>query len=182
MPALAEYYKYTDRNGIIFWVDDENKIPPQYRDQGRKTVPKDKPGADSVVTVEKPKRYTKVIIINNQIIVPVVLVNKGHKTAATMILDTGASSTIIYPGLAKRLGINANRVSAGVSKIADGSQVASYMTKIDYIQVDDSVLRNPDIVIMPSMSDLGAEGLLGNSFLKYFHFAIDYDKQMLIWD
>lgn len=182
IPALAEYYKYTDRNGIIFWVDDEKKIPPHYRDQDRKAPPKDKPGTDPVVTVEKQKRYTKVNIINNQIIVRVVLVNKGRKIAANMILDTGASSTILYPGLARKLGMNRNKVAAGYSKIADGSRVASYMTKIDYIQVDDSVLRNTEVVIMPSMSDLGAEGLLGNSYLKYFHFMIDYNKQMVVWD
>ena len=182
MPALAEYYKYTDRNGIIFWVDDEKKVPPEYRDQEKKPAPKEKPESDAGVAADKKKRYTKVIIINNQIIVPVVLVNRGHKTAANMILDTGASSTILYPALAKRLGVNANKGAAAYSRIADGSQVASYLTKIDYIQVEGSVLRNPEVVVMPSMSDLGAEGLLGNSFLKYFRFAIDYDKQMLIWD
>lgn len=70
----------------------------------------------------------------------------------------------------------------GYSKIADGSQVASYQTTLDYLQVDDSVLHKPKVVIMPSTGSVGADGLLGNSFLKYFYFAIDYEKQLLVWD
>ena len=180
VPALADSYKYTDKYGITFWVDDESKIPPQYRGQNLKPAIKVKPETAPVVTVEKPKRYTRLNIVNNQILVKVVLVNQGQKTTANMILDTGATSTIIV--LAKKLGMNRNKVSVGYSKIADGSQVASYKTNIDYIQVDDSVLQKPDVVIMSSMGSVGADGLLGNSFLKYFYFAIDYDKQLLVWD
>lgn len=182
MPALAESFKYTDKHGIPFWVNDESNIPPEYRGKELKPAQKEPAAPVPVVTPQKPKRYTKLKIANNQIIVRVMLVNKGHKVAANMILDTGASSTIIYPALAKKLGINGNTVAKGYSKIADGSQVASYKTKIDYMQVDESVLHNPEVVIMSSMSNLGAEGLLGNTFLKYYYFAIDYDKQLLVWD
>ena len=130
----------------------------------------------------KPKSYTRVSIRNNQIIVPVTLVNQGRKVLAHLILDTGASSTIIYPALAQKLGMGRNKVAVGVSMIANGSQVKSYQATIDMIQVDESALRNPEVVIMPSVNNLGADGLLGNSFLKYFHFAIDYDNQVIVWD
>jgi len=181
-PAPAEYFKYIDRNGIIFWVDDENKIPPQYRNQVANTSPEVKSVPEHAEPPVKPKQTTKLIIANNQIFVPVILVNKGRRVVARMILDTGASSTVIYPALAKKLSLHSNRVSMGFSKIADGSRVKSFITKIDFLQVDDSVLRNPEIVVMVGMSDMGADGLLGNSFLKYFHIGIDYDNQMLIWN
>lgn len=89
MPALAASYKYTDTYGITFWVDDQNKIPVEYRNQERKLPPKNQPEPAPVSKMEKPKRYTKVTIANNQIIVRVILVNKGQRTAANMILDTG---------------------------------------------------------------------------------------------
>ena len=181
--ASAVYFKYVDRNGIIFWVDDENKIPPQYRNQVGNAPTDAKPASESPSPPPaKPKQITKLEISNNQIFVPVTMVNKGRKVEARMILDTGASSTVIYPLLAKKLGLQGNRVSMGYSKIADGSKVRSFITKIDFLQVDDSVLRNPEIVVMTGLSDMGADGLLGNSFLKYFHIAIDYDNQLLIWD
>ena len=181
--ASATYFKYVDRNGIIFWVDDENKIPQQYRNQLGNSVSETKPAAEPPPPPPaKPKQVTRLDISNNQIFVPVTMVNKGHKVEARMILDTGASSTVIYPALAKKLGLHGNRVAMGYSKIADGSRVKSFITKIDYLQVDDSVLRNPEIVVMIGMSDMGADGLLGNSFLKFFHIAIDYNNQLLIWN
>ena len=135
--ASAVYFKYVDRNGIIFWVDDENKIPPQYRNQQGNSVSETKAVSESPPPPAKPKQITKLEISNNQIFVPVTMVNKGRKVEARMILDTGASSTVIYPLLAKKLGLQGNRVSMGYSKIADGSKVRSFITKIDFLQVDD---------------------------------------------
>ena len=40
LPLLPDNKKYTDRNGITFWVDDESKIPPEYRGQDQKSAPK----------------------------------------------------------------------------------------------------------------------------------------------
>ena len=182
LPVLPDKVKYTDRNGIIFWVEGEGKIPPEYRGQSQEETPKEKTAAEPVVPIQKTKTYTKVSIRNNQIIVPVLLVNNGRKTSARMILDTGASSTIIYPALAMKLGMNRNQVAVGVSTIANGSQVQSYQAKIDMIRVDDNALRNPEVVIMQSIGNLGADGLLGNSFLRFFHFTIDYDNQVIVWD
>ena len=182
LPLLPDSKKYTDGNGITFWVDDENKIPPEYRGQEQSSPPKAKPAAEPAIPAAKAKSYTRVAIVKNQIFVSVVLVNKGRKATAKMILDTGASSTIIYPGLAARLGMNRNPVAVGISKIANGSQVTSYQANVDLIQVDGSALRNPEVVIMPSVSDLGADGLLGNTFLRFFHFSIDYDNQLIVWD
>lgn len=182
LPLLPDSKKYTDRNGITFWVDDENKIPPEYRGQEQASPPKAKSAAEPAVPAAKAKSYTRVAIVKNQIFVPVVLVNKGRKVSAKMILDTGASSTIIYPGLAARLGMNRNPVAVGLSKIANGSQVTSYQANVDLIQVDGSALRNPEVIIMPSVSDLGVDGLLGNTFLRFFHFSVDYDNQLIVWD
>lgn len=181
---MPEQFRYTDRNGIVFWVDDKSKIPPEYRNQEQRTenpaLPDQKTPA--VSATRKPQRTTAVRIANNQIIVPVRFVNKGRAVTARMILDTGASTTIIYPPLARKLAIGRDKASVGYSTIADGSQVLSYTAAIDYIQVDDSVLKSPEVVVMPQAAAIGADGLLGNSFLKFFNFTIDYGRQMIIWN
>lgn len=183
LPQLPDSYRYIDRNGIVFWVDSADMIPPEYRGQNQTAPSPQSIQAQPEPPPEKAKSYTRVSIRNNQIIVPVLLANRGHRTIAKMILDTGASSTIIYPKLARKLGLGGNKVAVGYSKIADGSQVASYQTKIDTIQIDESAaLKNPEVVIMDSVSDLGADGLLGNTFLRFFHFTIDYDNQVIVWE
>jgi hypothetical protein len=56
------------------------------------------------------------------------------------------------------------------------------LTKVDHIEVDDKILANAEIIVVPSHTNIGADGLLGNSFLRFFNFTIDYEKQLLIWN
>jgi len=58
----------------------------------------------------------------------------------------------------------------------------SLLTKVDHIEVDNKILANSEVVIIPSHSKIGADGLLGNSFLRFFNFTIDYEKQILRWN
>lgn len=182
-PPIPINYKYVDDTGLAFWVDDINKIPVKYRDQNKpkntdaveqKPVPTQKP--------EEKKYSTKISIVNNQIFVPVLFRNKGHRIKAKMILDTGASMTTIYPALATKLNLGKNKISRARSMIADGTTTDGLLTKVDHIEVDEMILANPEVMVMMQHSDIGADGLLGNSFLHFFNFTIDYKNQLLIWN
>jgi len=206
----AEYFKYTDRNGIVFWLDDKSKIPPpmpiqyKYEDKNgitfwvdaesqipdvyrKKVTPNieilDSPkSASKQISVEKPRYSTKISIVNNLIMVPVVFKNKGHNVKARMILDTGASVTTLYPALASQLKLNKNNLTRVRSINANGVPSESLLTKVDHIEVDDKILANSEVIVIPSHSNIGADGLLGNSFLRFFNFTIDYEKQLLRWN
>ena len=133
--------------------------------------------------LQKKKQYsTKISIVDNVIIVPVVFRNKGSKVKARMILDTGASVTTIYSPLASKLNLSKNRLSRSRSVNANGISSDSVLTKVDHIEVDDKILANTEIVVIPSLNNIGADGLLGNSFLRFFNFTIDYEKQLLRWN
>ena len=205
----AEQYKYIDRNGITFWLDDTSKIPPAPRQQFKyvdtygvtfwvddsATIPVEYRG----VTPAEPERNatppmlsppvaglppvtTKISIRNNQIIVPVLFKNRGHRVKANMILDTGASVTTIYAGVASKLNLGKNRFASATSISANGAATSTPLTKVDFIEVGDKILANSEVVVMPTQNNIGADGLLGNSFLRFFTFTIDYDKQLLIWN
>ena len=96
-PEMPIQFKYEDNNGITFWVDAENKIPEEYRKKaaGKDSLGKTKPVSEQT-PVDKPQYSTRISIVNNVIIVPVVFRNKGRKVKARMILDTGASVTTLY--------------------------------------------------------------------------------------
>jgi len=179
-PPLPIQYKYEDKNGITFWVDAESKIPDAYR---KKVTPGTEPkSASEQIPVDRPQYSTKISIVNNVIIVPVVFRNKGRKVKARMILDTGASVTTLYSALASQLNLNKNKLTKARSINANGVPSDSLLTKVDHIEVDDKILANSEVVVIPSHSNIGADGLLGNSFLRFFNFTIDYEKQLLRWN
>jgi hypothetical protein len=183
-PPMPIQYKYVDKNGITFWVDSESKIPDIYR---KKVTPNkesmDNPkSASEQIQLEKPQNSTKISIVNNVIIIPVVFRNKGSNVKARMILDTGASITTLYSSLASQLDLNKNKLTRARSINANGVPSDSLLTKVDHIEVDDKILANSEVVVIPSLSNIGADGLLGNSFLRFFNFTIDYEKQLLRWN
>lgn len=179
-PPMPIQYKYEDKNGITFWVDAESKIPDVYR---KKITPSKEPkSVPEQIPVDRPQNSTKISIVNNVIIVPVVFRNKGRKVKARMILDTGASVTTLYSALASQLHLNKNKLTKTRSINANGVPSNSLLTKVDHIEVDDKILANSEVVVIPSFSNIGADGLLGNSFLRFFNFTIDYEKQLLRWN
>jgi len=179
-PPMPIQYKYEDNNGITFWVDAESKLPDAYR---KKVTPSKEPkSASEQMPVDRPQYATKISIVNNVIIVPVVFRNKGRKVKARMILDTGASVTTLYSALASQLNLNKNKLTKARSINANGVPSDSLLTKVDHIEVDDKILANSEVVVIPSHGNIGADGLLGNSFLRFFNFTIDYEKQLLRWN
>ena len=183
-PQMPIHFKYEDNNGLTFWVDDAAKIPQEYKNKlskNNENASKVKPGPDQS-SMEKRLLSTKISINNNQIIVPVVFKNKGRKVKARMLLDTGASVTMLYSTLASDLHLKKNRLTKVKSISANGASTDSLLTKVDYIEVDDKILANAEVVVMPAHSNIGADGLLGNSFLRYFNFTIDYENQLLRWN
>ncbi len=183
-PPLPIMYKYEDKNGITFWVDAESKIPDEYKKNNapmKETAEKPKTALEQI-PVAKPQYSTRISIVNNMIIVPVLFRNKGRKVKARMILDTGASVTTIYTPLASQLHLNKNKLTKAMSINANGVPSDSLLTKVDHIEVDNKIRVNSEVVVIPSRRNIGADGLLGNSFLRYFNFTIDYEKQLLRWN
>ena len=182
-PVMPTQHKYEDQNGLTFWVDDINKIPSEYR--GKATLKKENMdktiGGGETIPIEKKQYSTRITIANNVIMVPVVFKNKGRRVKARMILDTGASVTTIYSALASQLHLNKNKLTRVTMVTANGMASDSLLTKVDYVEVDDKIVANTEVVVIPLRSNIGADGLLGNSFLRYFNFTIDYEKQLLRW-
>ena len=142
-------------------------------------------GTQSVVdhaSVAMKPSYTRISIVNNQIIVPVVLRNNGRIVTARMILDTGASVTTIYSKLASELNLGKNKLSVIKSTSANGTKTDALLTKVDLIEVGEKLQANSEVIIMPVRSEIGVDGLLGNSFLKFYIFTIDYDNRLLKWN
>jgi len=99
----------------------------------------------------------------------------NDKVKVTLILDTGAPYIVITPEIADRLLDVKKTVSKDVSMgWSDGSETKGKMILLDSVQVGSVEVKNVKAVISKvSVLDSGTDGLLGMSFLNYFHMKID---------
>jgi len=169
--AQADLFQYTDKDGTVVMVDDEGKIPPQYRKKVKNS--RSSSGGD---------RYTGVTVRGNKVLVPVTLSFRNETVQARLLLDTGASVTAISPQLAKRLGIKPEHTSRTTGRVADGSYITAYNTVIDYVQVGPKTKQSVEVAVLPMNGPaMGFDGLLGMNFLGDFRYHINLESQTIEW-
>lgn len=167
----ADLFQYTDKDGTVVMVDDEGKIPAQYRKKVKNS--RSSSGGD---------RYTGVTVRGNKVLVPVTLSFRNETIQARMLLDTGASVTTISPQLASRLGIRPEHTSRSVGRVADGSFITAYNTVVDYMQVGPKTKHSVEVAVLPMNGPaMGFDGLLGMNFLGDFRYHVNMGNQTIEW-
>jgi len=119
---------------------------------------------------------TKVIIRGNQVYVPVTVANGNSRADAFLLLDTGASTTLISPELAARLNIEqteTTRVGVAGAKVLKAKRTA-----LTEMKVGPYTKSNVDILIM---RHVGGDGLLGMNFLRGLKYDVDFEEQVINW-
>jgi clan AA aspartic protease (TIGR02281 family) len=107
----------------------------------------------------------------------VVDVSFNGKVTAPLVVDTGASQTVISPKVAAELGLQGGQ--AVESSVADGRVVQGRLFLVDSLAVGKARVDKTPVIVMGAPGP-EAEGLLGMSFLKNFMFQLDMPNNRLI--
>ena len=118
-------------------------------------------------------------LYGNAVLVPVSL-NGDH--AATLLLDTGATMSLLNPELAKRIGA-APRPNAPTAtlRIVGGQEITLPMVKLRSIRAGGLLVEDLEVGVyqaMPEKPDV--DGLLGADFLRSFRVTVDRASKRLI--
>ena len=207
--AGAVIYSYKDANGRMVFVDDEQKIPPQYRDNTsaiseQRDAPAapvgDEKGQAAPPAMQLPDRGTQlrarqqveqfdrerasqtpVMIRGNRVLVPVE-VGVGNRSAHLMLLlDTGATATVLHRSAVSDLVFPPGETVNAT--VAGGRSVKSEKVTLRYLDVGPYEMKDhPVMLITPQQgSNLPFDGMLGMDFLREHPYEVDYTNEILRW-
>ncbi len=150
--------------------------PPQFDEQFFE--PFEQPPADRIATGQPEQQVTVPVQRLGHLLIVSTQLN-GNRDAR-LILDTGASHTILSREVSDDLGLMANGEARRVTLKTAGGSVEAHVVQLDSIRVSDAEVRN-SLVAVYDMPDAppGIDGLLGLTFLSQFTVTLDTAKGKL---
>jgi predicted aspartyl protease len=123
---------------------------------------------------------TPIILSHGKVIVPVTIKYSNNEITIKMLLDTGASITTMNQSAADQLNIKTGKSSAIM--VAGGGIVRTKLVDVQHIKVGSKILKATKIMVFKQMGPpLDHQGLLGQDFLQYFNYTIDYGNRVIQW-
>lgn len=136
----------------------------------RSTPPKPKAKPKTATPVIANAKFFQVPIKRRQGGIPIIEVTFNSKQKFDMLLDTGASGTLITRWMAHKLAIRP--VGMGKATIADGSVTEFYIGFVKSIQIGGGAIRDVPVGIAPPQMEIG---LLGQDFIGKYDMTIKRD-------
>lgn len=206
--ASAAIFKYTNEEGRTVFVDDESKIPPRFRKDADKYKEKydhlsyternkiyeqeyEKQEAEETLEklksalekqVKKQQELTMPVTIRgNQVVVPVNIKRRGRTATLQLVLDTGATNTVLYKSRVERLDLRSARRING--RLAGGQEVKADIVTLDKLEVGPFNYGEVQVVLLADEGRHdGTDGLLGMDVLRNHTYRIDFDNSVIIWN
>jgi clan AA aspartic protease (TIGR02281 family) len=174
----GEMYKWVDEKGTVHFTDDLSNIPERYLpDAEKRKAPKDSdlPGVKEKLPpllmpkISGPEGFEVQLFRRGELWLAEVILNGQLKRH--LIIDTGASFTLINQEIRKDLGLTLNETTPFIPMATVSGVILTPLMTLRSIKVGNAEVENVEAVVhnMPS----GQAGLLGNSFLNKFKVVLD---------
>jgi predicted aspartyl protease len=144
-------------------------------------IPQDTPNTPSRLATSPPAAVLSTMpaeVIDNHILVQAML---NHTEPVTLLLDTGASHTMLTPETARRAGLRPTpHRPMGRLKVVGGQQVQFPLVPVAALAMGEAVVKNLQVGLLATFPGTRpVDGLLGGDFLEHFTLTLDYSAKRL---
>jgi len=144
-------------------------------------IPQDTPDTASPIAPSPPVAVLSTMpaeVIDNHMLVQAML---NHTEPVTLLLDTGATYTMLTPEAARRAGLQVTpHRLMGLLKVVGGQQVRFPFVPIAALAMGQAVVENLQVGILATFPGTRpVDGLLGGDFLEHFTLTLDYRAKRL---
>jgi hypothetical protein len=174
----SKWFMVKTSNGNVGWIkagdhDSAKKIDSHFRSL---------PNENSVISLPQaaskaPAKGASAIPVKVSGSRVIVSVNLNNSTVANLLLDTGASRTMISSRLAKILRLQSIGFGRGYGI---GGTVTVSTARLESVKLGEMERQNLLVMIHDFSPDPSYEGLLGFDFLSHFHLSLDLQKSLLV--
>ncbi len=171
-PAWAQMYRWTDEQGGVHYSQGIYSVPERFRSKAQLLAYPDSrasPAASPSPVEGEASRVTRIPFAPGKPIMVSAKIN--GEGSALLMLDTGASVTVINPRVLAGMGIGASEALRGSVRGATGTADVLFIP-VQSIEVGGA--RSGPLHVAAHDVDLGeGDGLLGRDFLDQFTVNID---------
>ena len=97
-----------------------------------------------------------------------------------LLIDTGASLTIIRPQALRRAGIGSNQINSIRTLLTAGGDVKTPIYQLDSLSVGGETVARIDVGSIDLSGLKGIDGLLGMNYLSHFKITVNQDKPAIL--
>ncbi len=169
----AEFYRWVDDKGIVHFTDNLHNIPENRRGTAKRiqgvaaTGGLAAPAAAPVKASIPFEKHGSVVIVKAML---------NGKAPVKLILDTGASFTMISSGVAKQLDIDTEQSARTMPFQTANGMIQAALINLETISVAGLELKNLTAAVHDGLFDSEVAGLLGLNFLTHFRLDIDSEQ------
>jgi predicted aspartyl protease len=170
-PAWAQMYRWTDDQGAAHYSQGLDSVPERYRTRAQLLVYPETPAAAPAASsgLSEVSKATRIAFTPGKPIMVMARINGSG--SVQLMLDTGASVTVINPRILAGLGIGSRDSLRGSVKGATGSANVLFVP-VQSIEV--GTARSGPLRVAAHDIEFGqGDGLLGRDFLDQFTVTID---------
>jgi len=104
---------------------------------------------------------------------------EGIRRRVKMVLDTGATYTMIPWYIAEELGYNPAASKEFISMTTASGTIEAPLITLDFVSILDMPVKNQQVIVHNLPESSHVDGLLGLNYLKHFKLTIDFKNGML---
>ena len=175
--SAAEYYRWVDHNGVVHFTDNMHNIPEKQRGTADRIQAKGSPKAAEPAQRSEATKASIPFEKQGQVVVIEAMLN--GKSRAKLVVDTGATYTMISAATAKELDIDPGRSQRTLPFQTANGVIQAPLASLESINVGGVEIRDLTAAIHDIAPNSQVAGLLGLNFLSNFRMDIDTQKGLL---